>query len=80
MRHRARRDPSAFSGECNPHAIEGATDPASSTTQIARKVTGGARAGRMGAAEQRSFWAGARTRALRHLTCPILFERNERSE
>jgi hypothetical protein len=54
---------------------------ASSNTQtVARKATRGTRAGRMGAAEQRSFWAGARTRALRHLTCPILFERNERSE
>ena len=53
---------------------------ASKCKDLARKVMGGARVGRMGAAEERSLLVGARTRALRHLTCRILFERNERSE
>ena len=49
---------------------------APNTDPVAGKAPGGAQAGRIGAAEERRLWVGARTRALRDLTCRILFERS----
>jgi len=56
-------------------SVFGASNPVAGC----RKATGGAFSGRMGAAEQRSLWAGAHG-ALRDLTCGTLSERSERSE
>ena len=53
--------------------------PASKTNPVARKVAGGAWAGRIGAAEKRRVPGRARS-ALRALTGRILFERSEHSE
>jgi hypothetical protein len=52
---------------------------AANTNDLACKAAGAAQVGRMGAAEQRSLWAGARS-AHRDLTCRTLSEHSERSE
>jgi hypothetical protein len=51
----------------------------SKTKQLPGRTPGGTQAGRIGAAEERSVLAGARS-ALRALTCRTLSERSEHSE